>query len=100
MDGREKDEAKTKVSDQGWKFNIQNWVYVGTAHRPHPFSWIELRRRSTPLGSGRKLQIRLLLGCKTGGGLFSLLEAGGRAQLHPGGQALHQQNQTVGVGRC
>jgi hypothetical protein len=30
----EKDEAKTKVSDQGWKFNIQNWVYVGTAHRP------------------------------------------------------------------
>ena len=86
---REKDEAKTKVSDLGSKFNIQHCVYIGRAHRPILcFSWIELQsklsRWSTPQSSCRKLQMwqaRHLLqpGYKTFRGLFSLLKAGGRS---------------------
>ena len=53
---REKDEAKTKVSDQGSKFNFQLCVYIGKTHRPILcFSWIELQsklsRQSTPQSS-------------------------------------------------
>ena len=41
---REKDEAKTKVSDLGSTFNSQHCVYIGRAHRPILcFSWIMLQ---------------------------------------------------------
>ena len=55
---REKDEAKTKVSDQGSKFNFQLCVYIGKAHRPILcFSWImlqsKLSRQSAPVGNCR-----------------------------------------------
>jgi hypothetical protein len=33
---REKDQSKTKVSDQGSKFNIQHCIYIGRAHGAHP----------------------------------------------------------------
>jgi hypothetical protein len=56
---REKDEAKTKVSDQGSKFNIQHCIYIGR----YPtnlilcFSWIVLQSKlswqSTPVGNCR-----------------------------------------------
>ena len=54
--GREKDEAKTKVSDQGSKFNSQHCIYIGKAYRPNPcFSLIELQsklsRQSIPVGN-------------------------------------------------
>jgi hypothetical protein len=39
--GGEKDEAKTKVSDQGSKFNIQHCISIGRAHRPHPLFQLE-----------------------------------------------------------
>ena len=43
---QEKDEAKTKVSDQGSKFNFQLCVYIGKPHRPILcFSWIELQSK-------------------------------------------------------
>ena len=32
--GREKNEAKTKISDQGSKFNTQHCVYIESSHRP------------------------------------------------------------------
>jgi hypothetical protein len=39
----EKDEAKTKVSDQDSKFNIQYCIFIERAHRPILcFSWIML----------------------------------------------------------
>ena len=55
-----KDEAKTKVSGQGPKFNSQHCVYIGRAHRPILyFSWIELQRKlswqSTPVGNSLHL---------------------------------------------
>ena len=28
--------SQDKVCDQGSKFNIQHWVYIGRAHSPHP----------------------------------------------------------------
>ena len=33
---QEKDEAKTKVSDQGSKFNFQLCVYIGKNPQTHP----------------------------------------------------------------
>ena len=43
---REKDEAKTKFSDQGSKFNIQFCVYIGKNPRPILcFSWIMLQSK-------------------------------------------------------
>jgi hypothetical protein len=56
MGGQEKDEAKTKVSDKGSKFNSQHCIYVGRDHRPILcFSWIELQNKlswqSTPVGN-------------------------------------------------
>jgi hypothetical protein len=58
MGRQEKDEAKTKISDQGSKFNSQHCAYIGKTHRPLPilcFSWIELQNKlswqSTPVGN-------------------------------------------------
>jgi hypothetical protein len=52
---RGKDEAKTKVSDQGSKVNSQHSVYIGRVHRPNSFSWIELQNKlsgqSAPVGN-------------------------------------------------
>jgi hypothetical protein len=53
---QEKDEAKTKVSNQGSKFNSQHCIYIGKAHRSNfCFSWIELQNKlhgqSTPVGN-------------------------------------------------
>jgi hypothetical protein len=43
---REKDEAKTKVSDQGSKFSFQLCAYIGINFRPILcFSWIELQNK-------------------------------------------------------
>jgi hypothetical protein len=64
---REKDEAKTKVSDLGSTFNSQHCVYIGRAHRPILcFSWIELQsklsRHSASVGNCRcgRLHLGLL----------------------------------------
>jgi hypothetical protein len=53
---RENDEAKTTVSDQGSKFNIQHSAYIRRDHRPILcFSWIDLQSKlsgqSTPVGN-------------------------------------------------
>ena len=53
---REKDQAKTKVSDQGSKFNFQPCIYIGRAHSPILcFSGImlqrKLNRQSAPVGN-------------------------------------------------
>ena len=55
---REKDEAKTKVSDQGSKFNIQHCVYIGRSPLTHPLFQLDyvantLSRQSAPVGSSR-----------------------------------------------
>jgi hypothetical protein len=57
-DRGEKNEAKTKVSDQGLKVNIQLGIYIGKTHRLSPcFSWIvlqsKLSRLSAPVGNCR-----------------------------------------------
>lgn len=53
---QEKNEAKTKVSDQGLMFNSQHCIYIGRVHRPILcFSEVELQsklsRQSTPVGN-------------------------------------------------
>jgi hypothetical protein len=55
--GQEKDAAKTKVSDQGSKFNFQLFVYIGKTHRPTLcFSWLELQSNSAGSIKFSKLQ--------------------------------------------
>jgi hypothetical protein len=50
---REKvDEVKTKVSDQGSKFNIQHCIYVGRAHRPHALFQMDYAAKHAQRGAG------------------------------------------------
>lgn len=58
MGGKEEDKSKTKVSDQGTKFNIQLYIYIGKNPRPILFfslimSKSKLSRNSAPAGNCR-----------------------------------------------
>jgi hypothetical protein len=77
-------------SDQGFKFNIQHWVYIGQAHRPILcFSWVMLQSKV----SGQSILLSSCVNCHmqprqatpprairstvaSTQGPFSLLEAG------------------------
>ena len=66
---REKDEAKTKVSDQGSKFNFQLCIYIGETQRSILcFSWILLQNklfRSSAAGRSQVSGLRSMAGrCK------------------------------------
>jgi len=67
MCGQEKNEAETKISNQGSKFNFQLCFYIGKTQRPiFSFSWFELQSQAHQVVNSSKLCREFVRGGRPG----------------------------------